>query len=392
MGRPLSQAPVVLPDLWTRGGASYHEPMRLSVLDQSPVPEGLTGADALHNTLDLARLTERLGYHRYWLAEHHGGPMLAGAAPEVMITAVAAATSSIRVGSGGVMLPHYSPFKVAEGFSILAALYPGRIDLGLGRASGTDPLTTFALQRDRRQASPDDFPQQLAELLGYLDGTLPDDHPFARLTGMLSGYSAPSASSLGDRAEPESSGCRSAKPEPWLLGSSPQSAIWAAQLDLPYAFADFINPGGAEIAGLYRTRLATEHPGRPHRTAVAVWALCADTDEEAEHLAASSRMTLRLLREGQLIPVPSPEKATEWLRENRRPTSGALPGRRAIIGTQAKVREGLHKVAEEYLADEVIVVTITYDHGARRRSYELIAEAMGLQSRDDLTTASAASL
>jgi luciferase family oxidoreductase group 1 len=346
--------------------------MRLSVLDQSPIPEGLTGADALHNTLDLARLTERLGYHRYWLAEHHGGPMLAGAAPEVMITAVAAATSSIRVGSGGVMLPHYSPFKVAEVFSILAALYPGRIDLGLGRASGTDPLTTFALQRDRRQASPDDFPQQLAELLAYLDGTLPDDHPFARLTGMLPG--------------------RPAKPEPWLLGSSPQSAIWAAQLDLPYAFADFINPGGAEIAGLYRTRLATEHPGRPHRTAVAVWALCADTDEEAEHLAASSRMTLRLLREGQLIPVPPPEKATEWLRENRRPTSGALPGRRAIIGTQAKVCEGLLKVAEEYLADEVIVVTITYDHGARRRSYELIAEAMGLQSRDDLTTASAASL
>jgi luciferase family oxidoreductase group 1 len=345
--------------------------MRLSVLDQSPVPEGLTGADALHNTLDLARLTERLGYHRYWLAEHHGGPMLAGAAPEVMIGAVAAATSAIRVGSGGVMLPHYSPFKVAEVFSILAALYPGRIDLGLGRASGTDPLTTFALQRDRRQASPDDFPQQLAELLAYLDGTLPEDHPFARLAGVLPG--------------PD-------RPEPWLLGSSPQSAIWAAQLDLPYAFADFINPNGSEIAGLYRSRLATEHPGAPPRTAVAVWALAAESDEEAQRLAASSRMTLRLLREGQLIPVPPPEKALHWLEENRRPTTGSLPGRRAVIGTPEKVRAGLEEVAEQYGADEVIVVTITYDHGARRRSYELIAEAVDLPPRDDLTPAAAAPL
>src|SRR5881628_642340 len=145
--------------------------LRVSVLDQSPVSEGSTGAQALRNTIDLARLADALGYHRYWVAEHHGGPMLAGPSPEVLIGPIAAATERIRVGSGGVMLPHYSPLKVAENFSILSALYPGRIDLGLGRASGTDPLTTFALQRDRRQAGPDDFPQQLAELLGYLDGT-----------------------------------------------------------------------------------------------------------------------------------------------------------------------------------------------------------------------------
>jgi luciferase family oxidoreductase group 1 len=346
--------------------------MRLSVLDQSPVPEGLTGADALGNTLDLAQLTERLGYHRYWLAEHHGGPMLAGAAPEVMIAAVAAATRAIRVGSGGVMLPHYSPFKVAEVFTMLAALYPGRIDLGLGRASGTDPLTTFALQRDRRQQAPDDFPQQLAELLAYLDHSLPEDHPFARLADTLPG--------------------RPYAPEPWLLGSSPQSAIWAAQLALPYAFADFINPSGSEIARVYQSRMATEHPGTPHRTAVAVWAICAETDEEAQHLAASSRMTLRLLRQGQLIPVPAPEKALRWLEENQRPSTGPLPGRRGIIGSPPVVREGLERVAEEYGAEEVIVVTITYDHGARRRSYELIAEAMGLDERDDLTPAAPASL
>src|SRR5438270_12771534 len=161
--------------------------MRLSVLDQSPISEGSTGADALHNTLDLARLTDRLGYHRYWVAEHHGGPMLAGRSPEALIGPRAAGTERIRVGSGGVMLPHYSPLKVAETFSLLAGLFPGRIDLALGRAAGTDPMTTFALQRDRRHPAPDDFPEQLAELLGYLDDRLPPDHPFARLAKTLPG-------------------------------------------------------------------------------------------------------------------------------------------------------------------------------------------------------------
>src|ERR1700751_988203 len=155
--------------------------MHLSVLDQSPISEGSTGADALRNTIDLAKLADELGYHRYWVAEHHGGPMLAGPSPEVLIAPIAAATERIRVGSGGVMLPHYSPLKVAETFSVLAGLFPGRIDLGLGRAAGTDPPTAFALQRDRRQASPDDFPQQLAELLAYLEDDMPADHPFARL-------------------------------------------------------------------------------------------------------------------------------------------------------------------------------------------------------------------
>src|ERR687893_2384434 len=193
--------------------------LRLSVLDQSPIAEGQTGAQALHDSLDLAELADRLGYHRYWVAEHHGTPMLACASPEALIGPVAAGTERIRVGSGGVMLPHYSPLKVAESFSVLAGLYPDRIDLGLGRAAGTDPKTTFALQRDRRQAAPDDFPEQLAELLAYLDDRLPPDHPFARLGRTLPGL-------------PE-------KPEPWLLGSSPQSAIWAAEIGLPYPFPDF---------------------------------------------------------------------------------------------------------------------------------------------------------
>src|SRR5579859_4583291 len=205
--------------------------MRLSVLDQSPIAEDSTGREALHNTLDLAVLTDALGYHRYWVAEHHGGPMLASASPEALIGPIAASTSSIRVGSGGVMLPHYSPLKVAETFTILAALFPDRIDLGIGRAAGTDPLTTFALQRDRRQAAPDDFSQQLAELLAYFEDSLPPDHPFQRLAATLPGLPA--------------------LPETWMLGSSPQSAIWAAQLGLPYAFADFINPQGSEIAAVY---------------------------------------------------------------------------------------------------------------------------------------------
>jgi luciferase family oxidoreductase group 1 len=330
----------------------------LSVLDQSPIPEGSTGADAIANTLDLARLADGLGYHRYWVAEHHGGPMLASAAPEVLIGPIAAATEQIRVGSGGVMLPHYSPFKVAEAFSILAALAPGRIDLGLGRASGTDPITTFALQRDRRSASPDDFPQQLVELLGYLEDDLPRDHPFARLAAWLPG--------------------RPELPVPWLLGSSPQSAIWAAELGIRYAFADFINPGGAEIAKVYQERFQPVRDLQAPRTAVAAWVLCADTDEEAQRLAASSRMTLMLLRRGELIPVPPPEKAIAFLEREGQPSSGSLPGRRGIIGAPATVAAGVEELASEYGADEVIVVTITHDHAARRRSYELLAEEMGL--------------
>src|SRR5271167_3214230 len=314
-------------------------PIRLSVLDQSPVSEGSSGAHALQNTIDLARLADRLGYHRYWLAEHHGGPMLAGPSPEALIGPIAAATEHIRVGSGGVMLPHYSPFKVAETFSLLAGLFPGRIDLALGRAAGTDPLTTFALQRDRRQAAPDDFPQQLAELLAYLDDTLPSDHPFRRLAGTLPG--------------------RPELPEPWLLGSSAQSAIWAAQLALPYAFADFINPAGAEIAALYRERLGASGGAKAPRTAVAAWVLCAPTDEEAQRLAASSRMTLTLLRRGELIPVPPPEKALEFLAREGKPASGGIPGRRGIVGSPETVRARVEELAAEYGAEEVIVVTIT---------------------------------
>jgi luciferase family oxidoreductase group 1 len=337
--------------------------VRLSVLDQSPIAEGSTGAHALHNTLDLARRADALGYHRYWVAEHHSGPMLAGPAPEALIGPIASATSRIRVGSGGVMLPHYSPFKVAETFSLLSGLFPGRIDLGIGRAPGTDPRTMFALQRDRRQASPDDFPQQLAELLGYLDDTIPADHPFARLAKHLPG--------------------RPERPEPWLLGSSQDSAVWAAQLGLPYSFADFINREGAPIAQLYRERFEPSSRLATPRVSVGVWALCADTDEEAERLALSSRMAMIMLREGRLIPVPPVEKAERFF-ASREDAAAAGRRRRTVVGSPATVRTGLEEVAQAYGAEELILVTITHDHAARVRSYELIAEAFGLSEPVEL--------
>ncbi|HEX4035955.1 MAG TPA: LLM class flavin-dependent oxidoreductase [Solirubrobacteraceae bacterium] len=338
--------------------------LRISVLDQSPIAEGSGGADALRNTLDLARLADARGFHRYWVAEHHGGPMLAGPSPEVLIGPIAESTRQIRVGSGGVMLPHYSPLKVAESFSLLAGLYPDRIDLAVGRAAGTDPLTTFALQRDRRNAGPDDFPSQLAELLAYLEDRMPPEHPFAHLAKALPG--------------------RPHAPEPWLLGSSGQSAIWAAELGLPYAFADFIHPGGAEIAASYRERFVPSHRRETPLVAVGVWALVAETREEAEFLAASSRWAMIKLRRGELIAVPTPQDALDNIEAERRAGTISAPRRRMLLGTPDEVRAALEQVAASYGASELIVVTITHDHAQRRRSYELLAEAFELEARDAL--------
>ena len=325
----------------------------LGILDQSPIPEGSTGADALRNSVDLARLGESLGYYRYWVAEHHGTPMLAGAAPEILIAEIAAATERIRVGSAGIMLPHYSPLKVAETFSILCGFHPGRIDLGVGRAPGTDPRTMFALQRDRRAGSPDDFPEQFAELLAYLEDDFPDKHPFARLAALPGGDE---------------------RPDVWLLGSSQQSAVWAAELGLPYSFADFINPAGAELAQLYRERFRPSRRREKPHVGVTVSVVCAETDEEARRLASSQRMAIALLRAGRSIAVPSVERALEFLAGNDEIT----PGRRLIAGSPARVVDELEEVADAYEADEVMAVTIVYDHEARRRSYELLAEAASL--------------
>jgi luciferase family oxidoreductase group 1 len=330
--------------------------MRLSVLDQSPVAEGSTGGDALRNSVDLARFAEQLGYHRYWVAEHHGTPMLACASPEVLIAAIGSATSRIRIGSGGVMLPHYSPLKVAETFSMLAGLYGDRVDLAVGRAPGSDPLTAFALQRDRRQAAPDDFPDQLSELLAFEWNRLPPGHRFARLSRLPGGTT---------------------RPEVWLLGSSPQSAVWAAEAGLPYAFADFINPAGSEIAAYYRQHYTPSHANPAPYTIASIWVLCAETDEAARRLAASSRMAFTLFLQGTPIPVPPVEKGLAFLAEHPESADALDRRRRWIVGSPETVRAGMASLAAEYQADEVMVVTITYEHAARRRSYELIAKAFG---------------
>ncbi|HUI79890.1 MAG TPA: LLM class flavin-dependent oxidoreductase [Bryobacteraceae bacterium] len=327
-------------------------PFALSVLDQSPIPEGSTAGDALHNSIDLARRADELGYRRFWLAEHHGTSGLACASPEALIGPVAAATSQIRVGSGGIMLPHYSPLKVAETFSMLSGLFPGRIDLGIGRAPGTSAHVAFALQRDRRQPAPDDFRDQLEELLGYFGKRPSPPSPFRQLPSL-----------------------RFVSPEVSLLGSSAQSAIWAAELGLPYVFADFINPQGAPMAAYYREHFTPSPLLDSPRTGVAVWALCAESDAEALRLSASFRMMMLMLFRGRPIPVPAVERAEEFLEQEGLPLDELPAGRRIITGAPATVRTAIEAVADEYSASEVFVVNIMHDHTARRRSYELIAEA-----------------
>jgi len=334
--------------------------LRLGVLDQTPVSEGSSAAQALRNSVDLAELADRLGYSRYWVAEHHGGGLVAGPSPEVLIGPIAAATTRLRVGSGGVMLPHYSPLKVAESFGVLAGLFPGRIDLGIGRAAGTDPMTTHALQRDRSHAPPDDFPDQLAELLAYFERGFPAGH-LARLAETLPG-------------EPEA-------PEPWLLGSSEQSALWAGELGLRYAFADFINPRGAPIAATYRRGFVGAKRLAEPRLAVAVRAVVAATEEEAQRLSASWRMAFDLLRRGRLIAVPPPEKAQRYLELHADEREGSGGDRRRLTGTPDQVRAEIEEIAAAYGAEEAIVVTITHDHQDRRRSYELLADEFGLDER-----------
>ena len=272
-----------------------------------------------------------------------------------MIGPIAAATSRIRVGSGGVMLPHYSPLKVAETFSMLSGLFPGRIDLGLGRAAGTSPAVAFALQRDRRQAAPDDFRDQLDELLGLLS-----NRP------------------IGDRLFAQLGSARFTSPDVWLLGSSQDSAVWAAERGLPYVFADFIHSHGEMVALYYREQFCPSVLLARPRTSVAVWAICAETDAEAERLSLSFRMMMMTRFRGQSTPVPTVERAARFFAEEGLTPSRTPPDRRIISGTPARVCEAIEAVARDYAAEEVLIVNILHDHGARRRSYELIAEEFGL--------------
>jgi luciferase family oxidoreductase group 1 len=327
--------------------------VKLSVLDQSPIPAGGTAADAVRNTIDLAQAAERCGYHRYWLAEHHASPALAGVAPEALIGPVALGTGTIRVGSGGIMLPHYSPFKVAETFRLLGAIAPGRIDLGLGRAPGSDQRTAYALQRDRsKRMLVNDFPEQVAELLGYLEAALPDDHLFKPLEAHLPAGADDS-------------------PDVWMLGSSSDSAIWAGQMGLPYCIADFINSDALPLANLYRQHFTPSARCPEAYLMVAVWAIAAESHAEAERLAGPARMMFAHLIRGSLIPVPGFAEAEAWLAANPLPPAR----RRTLLGTGTEVAAEARAVADLYGAQEMMLVNILPEHAPRVRSYELVAEA-----------------
>lgn len=334
--------------------------MKLSVIDQSPVPTGFTPADALQNTIELARLADRSGYSRYWIAEHHAMPTLACSAPEILITRIGAETERIRIGSGGVMLPHYSPFKVAEQFRMLHALYPGRIDLGIGRAPGGSPLDAYALRRERLERPfPDDFPEQMIELLAFLSGNFPEKHPFKRIL-----------------VSPAVTG----SPDVWLLGSSMWSADAAAQLGLPYAFAHFISPEPTRAAiEHYHSRFQPSNGLKAPRAIVALGAICADTDAEAQRLMASSRLMRRRRDRGEWLPVPTIEEAIAELGDAAfEPMGDTTEWPRYFVGSPQAVKPRFEELAAALKLDEIMIVTIVHEHAARMRSYELLADVFEL--------------
>jgi luciferase family oxidoreductase group 1 len=333
--------------------------MILSVLDQSTASKGLPEDQAIRETLALARLCDGLGYHRYWVSEHHNSSSIVGTAPEVLMAAIAATTERIRVGSAGVMLPHYSALKVAEQFRVLEAIAPGRIDLGVGRAPGSDRLTAFALNPDAGAAA-ERFPQQVAELQAWLSGTpLPPDHPFQAVDAHPQGPSTP---------------------ELWILGSSDYGAQLAAYFGLPYAFAYFFSEGrGVEQAlRLYRDnyRPSARHP-RPLAT-VCIWALAADTEAEARRLATTREFWRTGFEKGIRVPLVAPDEAAAYPYNAEEQARIAAMRAKAFVGTGDAVVARLGAEAHRLQLDEIVVVTWTHDAAARRRSYELIAQAAGI--------------
>ena len=330
----------------------------LSVLDQSPIRAGGTAAEAVAETVELAQACERWGYHRYWLAEHHSSRGLAGSTPEVLVAHVAAHTSRIRVGSGGVMLSHYSALKVAENFRMLETLYPGRIDLGIGRAPGSDPRTARALAHGPGALGIEHFPEQISDVIGYLRNDLPPGHPFRGIRAMPDGPSMPAL---------------------WLLGSSGEGAALAAHFGTAFAFAHFISDeGGVEATRGYAARFRPGVLDAP-RAAVAVFALAADTDAEAQRLAKCRDLWIARLYTGRPGAFPSVEEAETHPYTEQELAIVQHAKRRTIAGAPEQVRDRLLALAESYGAVELVVVTITYDFKARLRSYQLLAEAFGLE-------------
>lgn len=326
----------------------------LSVLDLSPIRSGSNSVQALRNTLSLAERADRLGYTRYWLAEHHNMPAIASSSPEIMIGQVARVTTRIRAGAGGIMLPNHAPLKVAEAFRTLEALFPGRVDLGIGRAPGTDPVTASALRRASRGGA-EEFPAQLAELFAYTTGRFPADHPFRNVIAMPQDVPLPPV---------------------WLLGSSDYSARLAAQLGLGFAFAAHFSaydPVAAMRA--YRDGFQPSgHLAEPHAI-LTVSAICADTAAEADYLANTVDLFWIRLQRGEAAPLPSPAEAEAypytpeeraWARRHRQ---------QHFIGDPAHVRADIEELAARTGADEVMVASQIHDHAKRVRSYELLAGA-----------------
>ena len=332
--------------------------MRLSVLDQSVAVVDRPHGQSIRDTITLAQYCETLGYERFWVSEHHNHPSIAGTAPEILIAAIAATTRRIRIGSAGVMLPHYYPLKVAEQFRVLDSIAPGRIDLGLGRAPGSDGKTAFALNPLANER-PAVFPNDVRDLMAWVSGAaLPEGHPFATIK----------AFPLGDTS-----------PEIWMLGSSDYGAQVAAHFGLPYAFAWFFTDGkgGPEALNVYRQlyRPSAQHP-EPH-TALCVWALAAATEEEAL-FHFSSRAHVRLLRDRGIFAALEPAAiaaAHPYTEDEKARIAGYRQN--SFVGTGVQVAEQIQDLAKQHNVQEMVVVTWAHDEGVRRESYRLLAQAMG---------------
>ncbi len=330
----------------------------LSVLDLSPVIVGGSGPTSLKNTLDLARLADQLGYRRYWVAEHHNLPSIASSAPEIMIGQIAAVTHNIRVGSGGVMLPNHAPLMVAERFKILEALFPGRIDLGIGRAPGTDPITSIALRRRQQTNTDDDFLERFQELLLFAQDGFPEGHPFRQVHAMPSDVPLPPI---------------------YLLGSSDYSAEVAAAIGAGFAFAHHFASHDAVAAMTSYRQHFKPSPALPAPHAILATAVvAADTDAEAERLAATVDLNYVRRSKGEYMPLASPDEAAaypytpidrERIKHNRT---------RLFVGAPATVRARLDPMIAATQTDELMITTMIYDHAARRHSYELMAAAYEL--------------
>ncbi len=332
----------------------------LSILDLSPVTTTTPGSVALRNSLDLAKLADRLGYKRYWVAEHHNLANIASSAPDIMIGQIAAATSHLRVGSGGVMLPNHAPLMVAERFKVLEALFPGRIDLGLGRAPGTDQVTSYALRARQDPRQGDDFLERFQELLLLESGGFPDGHPFRNVRAVPADVPLPPI---------------------WLLGSSGYSAELAAAVGMGFAFAHHFADYDAGSAMLsYREHFKPSATMREPCAILGTAAIVADTDAEAERIAASADLHYARRAKGEYQPLASPEEAAAYAYTPVDRERIAKHRARLVVGGVDRVRERLLALIAETKADELMITTMVYDHAARRHSYELLAGAFALKS------------